>query len=91
VAGVYLSEAPSPPRFLFGCSSNFVGFESGQIQSVKLLQNMVPISPPSPHPYCSLTQGRGEGGRVNQREGRGAIVHRAGSKILKPAEKSLYR
>jgi hypothetical protein len=40
-AGVYLSEAPFPPRFCLGWSSNFVGSESGQIQSVKLLQNMV--------------------------------------------------
>jgi hypothetical protein len=34
VAGVYLSEAPSPPRFLFGWYSNFVGSESGQMHSV---------------------------------------------------------
>jgi hypothetical protein len=39
--GAYLFETPSPPRFLFGWSSNFVGSESGQIQSGKLLQNMV--------------------------------------------------
>jgi hypothetical protein len=32
-AGVYLSGAPSPPRCLFGMVSNFVGSESGQIQS----------------------------------------------------------
>jgi hypothetical protein len=38
---VYLSEAPSPQRFLFGWCSNFVGSESGQKQSVKLMQNMV--------------------------------------------------
>ncbi len=36
--GVYLSEAPSPPRFLFGMvKQNFVGSESGQIHSVELL------------------------------------------------------
>jgi hypothetical protein len=53
-AGVYLSEAPSSPRFSFlGCFSNFVGSESGLIQNVKLLQNMVfnrtqrPTPPPS--------------------------------------------
>jgi hypothetical protein len=35
-AGVYLSEAPSPPLlgFCLGWSSNFVCSESGQIQSV---------------------------------------------------------
>jgi hypothetical protein len=38
-AGVYLSEAPSP-MFLSGCS-NFVGIESGQIQSVTDTENMV--------------------------------------------------
>ncbi len=32
---VYLSEATSPPRFCLGWGSNFVGSESGQIQSVK--------------------------------------------------------
>jgi hypothetical protein len=52
-AGVYLSEAPSPPSFLLGWSSNFIGSESGQIQSVKLMQNKVsnrtqhPSTPPS--------------------------------------------
>jgi hypothetical protein len=40
-AGIYLSEAPTPPRFLLGWCSNFVGSESGQIKRVKLLQNMV--------------------------------------------------
>jgi hypothetical protein len=40
-AGVYLSEAPSPPRLWLGCSRNFLGSVSPQIQSVKLLQNMV--------------------------------------------------
>jgi hypothetical protein len=41
MAGVYLSEAPPPPLlgFCLEWSSNFVGSESGQIQSVKLLQN----------------------------------------------------
>ncbi len=40
VAGV--SEAPSPPRFLFGgCLANFVGSESGQLNRLKLLQNIV--------------------------------------------------
>jgi hypothetical protein len=43
VAGVYLSEAPSPPRFCLEWSSNFLGSESGKIQSVKLLQYMVTV------------------------------------------------
>ncbi len=73
---VFVSEPPlpSPPRFLFGVTSNFVGSECGQIQSVKLPQNMVSNRTPHPPPlsqshtaciYCTLTQGRGE---VNQRE-----------------------
>jgi hypothetical protein len=41
VAGVNLSEAPSPPRFLFGVVRKFCRFEPGQIRSVKLLQNIV--------------------------------------------------
>jgi hypothetical protein len=57
-AGVYLSEAPSPPRFLFGWSSNFVGTESGQKQSVILPQNMVSNrtqhSPPTPGHTLSI-------------------------------------
>jgi hypothetical protein len=36
MANVYLSEAPPLLGFCLGCSSNFVGSESGQIQSVKL-------------------------------------------------------
>ncbi len=39
---VYLSVAPSPPiGFCLGWCSNLVGSKSGQIQSVKLLQNKV--------------------------------------------------
>jgi hypothetical protein len=54
-AGVYLSARPNPLLgFYLGFSSNFVGSESGQIQSVKLLHNMVSdrtlygIPPPPP-------------------------------------------
>ncbi len=68
---------------------NFVGSESGQKQSAKLLQNMV--YPPPPHSHTlsvytvSFTLGRGRG----QREGRGhkrghlsiaATVHKLGQK-----------
>ncbi len=49
--GVYLSEAPP----LLGFSLEWVNFESGQNQSVKLLQNMVSklqhnSTPPTPFP-----------------------------------------
>ncbi len=51
---------------LCGVVRHFVGSESGQIQCVKLLQNMVstPLTPPPPQPhtvriYCTLTKGRG--------------------------------
>ncbi len=82
-ACVYLSEAPSPPRFLLGWCRNFVGSESGQIHSVKLLQNMVfmvfnrtPYPPPPLHnmdtyiqyTYSHMEGGRGEG-ELNQIEG----------------------
>jgi hypothetical protein len=71
-AGVYLSEAPTPPR-----SSNFVGSESCQIQSVKHPQNMVsnrtqhPTPPPSHTIYtvlCHREGKRGGGEVLNQRE-----------------------
>ncbi len=79
-----------PPPFLGICleqSSNFEGSESGQIQSVKLLQNMVSKrtqQPPLPPDhiafiYCTLTQGRGEG--WTSENARGAIVHKARPKI----------
>ncbi len=62
--------------FCLGLSSTFVRSESGQLQTVKLLQNMVsnrtqhPLPPLTSHthrkyiPYCTLTQGRGRAGRV---------------------------
>jgi hypothetical protein len=43
-AAVYLFEVPSHPRFLFfvlGWECNFMGSESGHMQSIKVLQNMV--------------------------------------------------
>jgi hypothetical protein len=65
----------------FRWCSNFVGFESGQKQSVKLLQNMVynttqhpPPPPPQPHTVC-IYFGKGERGG-GQREGRKATVHK---------------
>ncbi len=59
MATIYLSEAPSPPMFCVGRSSNFVSSESDQIQNVKLLQNMV----------SNTTREGGGGVLVNQREG----------------------
>ncbi len=68
VASVYLSEAPPILGFCLGWSSNFSCSESGQIQGVKLLQNMVskrdsiPTTPFQAHTvsiYCTLTQGGG--------------------------------
>ncbi len=75
-----------PPPLLgycLGWSINFVGSESGQIQSVKLLQNVVsnrtqyPLPLPAIHclyihvHYCILNTGKV----------RGTIVHKAESKI----------
>ncbi len=65
--------------------SNFVGSESGQKQSVKLLQNMVfnTIQHPSTSTHClyvytgHLVWEGGEGGC--QREGRGATEHKYSS------------
>jgi hypothetical protein len=68
---VYLSEAPSPTRFFcLGSSSNFAGSESGQIQSVQCLQNMVSNRTQPPHPlpatHClyilNFDTGKGGGG-----------------------------
>jgi hypothetical protein len=48
-AGVYLTEAPSPPMCLFGeVKQFFVGSESGQIYSVKLL-HMLSTQHDPPH------------------------------------------
>ncbi len=74
--------------FSLGWSSNFVGSESGQIQSVKLLQNTVSNRAQHPPPLPSYTLSvytvlwQREGGRSWTREKvRGATVHKAGSKI----------
>ncbi len=72
--------------FCLGWWSNFVGSESGQKQSVNLLQNMVHSTfqhPPSPPPtvthclYTVLYIGKGGGGRRSERRYiRGATVHK---------------
>ncbi len=56
--------------FLFGVVQQFVGSESGQIQSETpaeygLQQESIPPTPSQPHTvclYCTLTQEKGEGG-----------------------------
>ncbi len=77
---VFISMRPPPLlEFYLESSCNFVGSESGQIKSVKLLQNIQDPTPPAPPPTtlphtvficCTLTQGRGWGGELNQREGK---------------------
>jgi hypothetical protein len=85
-AGIYLSEAPSPPRFLTS------GSEFGQIPSVKLPQNMVSNTiqhtptPSSSHNvciYCILTTEKG--GEVTREKDSGttgeSTDHKAGLKM----------
>jgi hypothetical protein len=86
-AGVHLFKAPSPPRVLFGVVKQFCKFyETGQKQSVKLLQNMDSNTtqyppPPMPPPSHTLSVYIYEGGKgVGEVNQRGAIVHKAGSK-----------
>jgi hypothetical protein len=81
---------PFPPRFSFGVVKQFyyIGSESGQKQSVKLLQNMVSNTPPPPlshtltvYSVLWLWEG-GEGwGRWTREKVRGAIAHNVGPKI----------
>jgi hypothetical protein len=54
-AGVYPSAAPLLLGFCLGWCNNFVGSESSQIQSVKLLQNMVSNRTQHSSPYPSHT------------------------------------
>jgi hypothetical protein len=68
--------APPLLGFCFGWSSNFVGSEPGQIQSVKtpaeygLQQGSTPPTPSQPHIVCLYCEGAGGGGgELNQREG----------------------
>ena len=58
---------PTLLGFCYGWSSNFVGYESGQIQSVKLLENMVSCNKtqhPTPPPR-DFNKGKGEGGEFD--------------------------
>jgi len=72
-----------------GRSSNFVGFESGQTQSVKLMPNMVsnrtPYAPVYVHMYTVLIhtgkRGRVEPERRGKRPTERSIDHKAGLKI----------
>ncbi len=75
-------------------SSNFVGSESGQIQRVELLQNIVsnrtqhppPPTSSQPHSLCTLYSDTGNVGRWGdlnwtREKVRGATVHKTVSKI----------
>jgi hypothetical protein len=73
--------------FVWGWCINFVGFESGQKQSVKLLQNMVyntTQQPPPPHSHTRFVYTvhlpmEGGGGRSERRYSRGLRVHKYSS------------
>ncbi len=72
--------------FCLGWSSNFVGSESGQIQSVKLLTRLNTPQPlPATHGlymlYFDTGKGKGGGESWTREKVRGATVHKAGSKI----------
>jgi hypothetical protein len=83
---------PIPKCRLYWCfclgwwCSNFVGSESSQKHSAKLLQNVVYNTtqhPPPPHSHTLsviLYFGKGGRGGGGQREGRGAKVHKRGRK-----------
>ncbi len=96
VRQVFICLRPPPLLgFCLGWSSNFLGSESGQIQSVKILRwPPTQLNTPPPHPlsatYCLyilfFDRGKGVGrrGEVNierRLDGHWAIVHKAGSKI----------
>jgi hypothetical protein len=72
-AAVNLSEAPPILGLYLGWFSNSVGSESGQIQRVKLLQNMVSNRTQHPPPSHTLYvhtvrwHREGEGEELNQR------------------------
>jgi hypothetical protein len=88
-------KTPIPKCRLYWCFlgwfSNFVGSESGQKQSIKLLQNMVykTTQHPPPHSHTLSVKlnilyvyfGKGGWGGGGQREGiEGATVHKRGRK-----------
>jgi hypothetical protein len=86
LCGRYLSEAPSPPRFCLGVIHQ--GTKFGQIQSIKLLQNVISNTNPRSHTLsvytvrCFDTE---KGGTESREKGRGATEestdHKAGSKM----------
>ncbi len=86
---VFICLRPSPLlHYCLEWSTNFVGSESGQIQSVKLLQKMVSNRkqhPPATHClyvlYFDTEKGLREGRRWTREKVRGAIVQKVGSKI----------
>jgi hypothetical protein len=83
---VFICLRPPPLLgFCLGWSSNFVCSQSGQIQSVTILQNPVPS--PLHTAYVYTVHGilihtrKGGGGSWTREKVRGATVHKAGSKI----------
>ncbi len=83
LGGKCLSVLGPTRGFCLGWCSNFVGSESSQKKSVKLLQNMVsnttqPPTPSQPHTVFNFGKGGRGGGGVKVR---GAIVLKAGSTI----------
>ncbi len=84
--GALKTPIPKCRFFCLGWGSNFVGSESGQKKSVKLLQNMVYNTTQHPPPtaaHCLYTVRllwEGERGGRGQGEGRGATVHKRGRK-----------
>ncbi len=76
-AAIYLFEAPSTARFfVLGWSSNFVGSESGQIPSVKLLEYMLSNTTRQPCCYtlyisCTFLHKEGEMRVETERRGEG--------------------
>jgi hypothetical protein len=94
-AGVYQSEAPSPPRYCHGVVEQYCRFliwSDGECKTLAengLQQDSTPPTPLSHtlfvyrYMYCTLTQGQGE--EVTRKVGRGAREessdHKARSKI----------
>jgi len=84
-AGVYLSEAPYPPRFLFGVVKQFYeGSEFGTVYYSCICSPHNPI-PSRPVSHCQecidlYLFTKGKGGGVNWRNGRGALVYNRGRK-----------
>ncbi len=90
VAGVCLSEAPSPLlSFCLGWSSNFLGSKSGRYRVLNFSRIWSPTGLNTPRPlpathrpytYCTLTQGRERGGVEPERKLKGQQFTKLGRK-----------